>query len=120
MSKKLVFVLTHGPEDPERASIPFVMAAAAQASGAEVVLVFQSNGVFLLRKGMIEHVPAAGFAPLPDLLDVFRESGGRLYACIPCLNARNLVAEDLVEGAELVNAGAVVAEFLDATNVVVY
>ena len=120
MSDKLVFVVTHGPENAERASLPFVLAAAAQASGAEVFLVFQFNGVFLLRKGMIEHVPATGFAPLPDLLDVCREGGIRLLACVPCLKERRLAAEDLIDGCELVNAGTVVTHFLDATNVVVY
>lgn len=120
MSKKLVFVLTHGPEDPERATIPFVMAAAAQASGAEALLVFQSNSVLLLRKGMAEHVPSAGFAPLPDLMNIYREGGGRLFACVPCLNARNLTAEDLIDGVDLVAGGAVVKEFLEATNVISY
>jgi predicted peroxiredoxin len=120
MAGKLVFVLTHGPEDAEKATIPFVMAVAAQASGAEALLIFQSNAVLLLRKGMAEHVPAAGFAPLPDLMNLYREAGGRLLACVPCLNARKLTAEDLIERTELVAAGTVVKEFLEATSVMVY
>jgi predicted peroxiredoxin len=31
-TEKLILMCTHGPEDPERATIPFVMATAAQAS----------------------------------------------------------------------------------------
>jgi uncharacterized protein involved in oxidation of intracellular sulfur len=120
MPGKLVFVLTHGPEDPERATIPFVMAVAAQASNAEATLIFQSNAVYLLRQGMIEHVPAGPFAPLPDLLKLFRENGGRLLACTPCLNARHLTADDLIEGTEIIAAGTAVAEFLTATNVICY
>ncbi len=120
MADKLVFVLTHGPENPEKATIPFVMAVAAQASGADAVLVFQSNAVLLLHKGTAEHVPAAGFAPLPELMAMYRENGGRLLACTPCLNTRSLAAQDLVEGTELIAAGAAVGEFLTATNVLVY
>lgn len=120
MAGKLVFVLTHGPEDPERATIPFVMAVQAQASGAEALLVFQSNSVYLLRKGTIEHVPSGAFEPLPDLLWIYRENGGRLLACVPCLNARQLTAEDLLEGTELVAGATVVAELLSATNVLSY
>jgi predicted peroxiredoxin len=120
VADKLVFVLTHGPEDPEKATLPFVMAVTAQASGAEAVLIFQTNAVWLLRKGAAEHVPATNFAPLPDLMNIYRESGGRLLGCVPCLNARKLTAEDLVEGTELVAAGAVVKEFLEAANVMVY
>ncbi len=35
-NEKLVFMVTHGPEDPELATIPFVMAVAALASDVEV------------------------------------------------------------------------------------
>jgi predicted peroxiredoxin len=38
MTSKLVIVATHGPDDPERATIPFAMAVAAQASGIEVLM----------------------------------------------------------------------------------
>jgi len=31
MAERLVIMCTYGPEDPERATIPFVMATAAQA-----------------------------------------------------------------------------------------
>jgi len=41
MSRKLVFMVTHGPEDPERATIPFAMAVGAQAAGIEVVMGFR-------------------------------------------------------------------------------
>jgi hypothetical protein len=41
-------------------------------------------------------------------------------ACVPCLNARQLTADDLIEGTELVAGGAVVAEFLAAANVICY
>jgi uncharacterized protein len=120
MPGKLVFVLTHGPEDPEKATIPFVMAVAAQASDAEATLVFQSNSVYLLQKGMAEHVPSGTFAPLPDLLSLYQANGGRLLACVPCLNARQLTADDLVEGTQLVAGGTVVAEFLAADKVICY
>lgn len=45
MAEKLILMATHGPEDPERATIPFVTATAAQASEVDVLIGFQSNGV---------------------------------------------------------------------------
>ena len=51
MSRKLVFMVTHGPEDPERATIPFVLAVAAQAANVDVVMGFQVEGTLLLQKG---------------------------------------------------------------------
>jgi predicted peroxiredoxin len=38
MTQKLAIVCTHGPEDPERATIPFVLATAAQASDLESLI----------------------------------------------------------------------------------
>ena len=42
-------MVTHGPDDPELATIPFVMAGAAVASDVEVVMGFQGNGVLLVK-----------------------------------------------------------------------
>lgn len=118
---KLVIVCTHGPEDPERATIPFVVATAAQASDVEALLGFQGNGVMLVRKGCAEHVFAAGFPPLKELMDAYVEAGGKLYVCGPCVNARKLNPEvDFVEGAQVVNAATFVKAFTEATNVLVY
>jgi predicted peroxiredoxin len=58
MTDKIVLVVTHGPESPELATIPFVIATAAQASDVEVVMVFQAEGMWLLRKGMAKTVAA--------------------------------------------------------------
>ena len=47
--EKLVVMVTHGPEDPELATIPFAMAGAAVASDVEVVMGFQGEGCVLLQ-----------------------------------------------------------------------
>ena len=62
----------------------------------------------------------AGFPPLQKLLDDVRELGGTLLVCGPCLKSRDIAAEDLVEGAEVVAAGRFVAEITSATNSLVY
>lgn len=121
MAEKLVLVCTHGPEDPERATIPFVVATAAQASDVEVILGFQVNGVMLVKKGCAEHVFAAGFPPLKELLDLYIEAGGKLLVCGPCVNSRKLQPDlDFIQGATVVNAATFVKEFTEATNVLVY
>jgi predicted peroxiredoxin len=121
MGEKLVLVCTHGPEDPERATIPFVVATTAQASDVEVVMGFQVNGVMLAKKGCAEHVFAAGFPPLKDLVDAYIEAGGTLLVCGPCVNSRKLNPnEDFIPGAKVVNAATFVKEFTEATNTLVY
>ena len=117
--EKLVIMVTHGPEEPELATIPFVMACAALASDVAVVLGFQADGVCLVHQGEAETVQAPEFPPLAKLLDDFRELGGTLLVCAPCVKSRGF-AESLVAGAEIVAAGRFVAEVTSATNVLVY
>lgn len=120
MAEKLIILVTHGPEDPEMATIPFVMATAAQASNVEVLMGFQSNGAWLIMKGIAERVQAHEFPPLKDLMDAFLEEGGKMYVCGPCVKSRKIAAEDFVEGATVVNAATFVAEITAATSTLVY
>jgi len=120
LSRKLVFMVTHGPEDPERATIPFVLAVAAQAAGIEVVMGFQVEGVLLLKKGCAEGVAAPKFVPLKELMEIYTTNGGKLYAYGPCVASRGINPEDFVNGATVVNAPTFVEQFVIATNVLVY
>lgn len=120
MSRKLVFMLTHGPEEPERATIPFAMAVAAQAAGIEVVMGFQVEGTRLLKKGVAEEVAAPGFVPLKELMAIYISNGGKFLACGPCVASRGIDAADFVGGAIVVNAPTFVEQFVTATNVLVY
>jgi predicted peroxiredoxin len=120
-TEKLVFMVTHGPTDPELATIPFVMAAAALASDVAVVMGFQASGVELMRKGVAEGVEAAAFPPLAKLLADVHDLGGQLLICGPCIKSRNIAApDDLVEGAEVVAAARFIAEVTSATSTLVY
>ena len=118
--KKLVLMVTNGPENSELATIPFVMAVTAQASDVEVLMGFQGNGVMLTIKGMVDHVTASGFPPLKDLLKTYIDAGGKLYVCGPCVGSRKIAQQDMVEGATIVGAATFVSECVAATNVLVY
>lgn len=119
-ARKLVFMVTHGPEHPETATIPFAMAVAAQAGGVEVVMGFQVEGVRLLQRGVAEGVAAPGFVPLKQLMDIYHSNGGVYYACGPCTATRGITAEEFVDGAQVVNAPVFIEQFLTAQNVLVY
>ncbi len=119
--EKLVLMCTHGPEDPERATIPFVLATAAQASDVDVLMGFQVDAVMLMKKGAAETVCAPAFPPLKDLMDAYVEAGGKFLVCGPCIKSRELDPNtDFVAGAKVVNAATFVKEFTEATNVLVY
>jgi predicted peroxiredoxin len=118
--EKLVIMVTHGPAEPELATIPFVMGCAALASDVDVVLGFQGDGCALVSDGGADKVAADEFPPLADLLESYRELGGKLLVCAPCMKSRHITEEDLVEGSEVVAAGRFVAEITSATNALVY
>jgi uncharacterized protein involved in oxidation of intracellular sulfur len=121
MAEKLVFMVTHGPEHPEHVTIPFVMAVAAMASDVEAIIGLQASGVELAVKGAAETVSAEGFPPLAKLMTDYRELGGKLLLCGPCIKSRQIdAATQLVENAEVVAAARFVAEITSATNALVY
>ncbi len=121
MAEKLVIMVTHGLDDGEHVSIPFVMAVAALASDVEVVMGLQADGVEVAVKGRAESVSAEGFPPLAKLMTDYRELGGKLLLCGPCVKARQIdTATQLVENAEVVAAARFVAEVTSATNALVY
>ena len=119
-SEKLVIFGTHGPEDPERASLPFVLGNAALVMEVKVTIMLQGTAVFLAKEGCYEHVFAAGLPPLKDLIQSFIEQGGTLLICTPCIQERKITPEMLVEIAQPVKAARAVMELLEATSVMTY
>jgi predicted peroxiredoxin len=118
--RKLVVMVTHGPDSPELATIPFVMAAAAASADVAVVMGFQGEGVRLVKQGVAQTVAAPEFKPLAELLTTIREFGGTFLVCAPCIKSREIAEADLVEGAKVVTAGRFVAEIVSATNGLFY
>jgi predicted peroxiredoxin len=118
--EKLVIITTIGEENPEKASLPFVLAGAAQASDVEVVIILQSNAVVIGKTGEAEKINAEGFMPVKELVKSFIESGGKLLICSPCLKTRNITKEELIDGSTIIAAGTIVTEVLSAKSVVTY
>jgi uncharacterized protein len=117
MPGKLVFLVTHGLDNPERATIAFTMATAAQAMGAEVLIGLLADGAELVRRGTAEKINYPGCTPLKVLLEAFLVRGGKLVTCPPGLAARNISPADFIEGVSVVHASDFAREFIDATNV---
>lgn len=118
--EKIVIISTIGEENPEKATLPFVLATAAQSMDVEVVVILQSSAVLLAKNGEAEKVNAKGLMPLKKLLDTFIELGGTLMLCSPCVKERNISFDELISGSVLIAAGTVVTEVLSATSVVTY
>jgi predicted peroxiredoxin len=121
VAERLVIMATHGPDHPEHVTIPFVMAVAAMASDVEVVIGLQGPSVAVAVKGTADGVNAEGFPPLAKLMADYKDLGGKILLCGPCVKARQIDADtQLVENAEVVAAARFVAEVTSATNALVY
>jgi len=118
--EKIMLFATHAGEDPERASLPFVVGNAALAMDVQAVVVLQGTGVYLAKKGYIENVFAGGLPPLKELVDNFTELGGKIYVCSPCIKERQIDPSELIEGSEVIAAGLLVQELLSASASLVY
>lgn len=118
--EKIVIISTTGCENPEKATLPFVLATAAQTNDVEVVIILQASSVVLAKKGEAEMIHPKDFMPLKDLMDAYISQGGKLLLCSPCLKSRNIKKEELIEGTEIIAAGTVVSEVLSAKSVINY
>ena len=119
-NEKITYIGTHGGENPEKASLPFVLANAALAIDVEAVVALQGPAVFLAKKGYLEHVHASGFSPLKELVDNFLELGGRLLICVPCIEERKIELSDLIENAKPVAGVTLNEEILSSNATLVY
>jgi len=117
---KIVVISTTGPEFQEKATLPFVVATAAQTVDTHVVVILQASAVLLAKKGIAGNVNSPGLMPLKQLMDTFIELGGELLICNPCIKERHISEDELVAGAKPIAAGTVVTEVLSAKAVLTY
>ena len=118
--ENLVNIVTHGPDEPELATLPFVMAAGALVSDIAVFMAFQADGVRLVTKGGADGVHAHSFPPLAELIGTVAEIGGLLMPCSPCLESRGIGEQDLLDGVEIIGAARLVTEIASATATLTY
>ena len=119
-AKKIVYVLTVRPDNPEKATLPFILATAAQSVDVEAVICLQGPAVYFAQKGFAQSVQAMSLPKFKDLMDIFVENGGKIRVCVPCMQARNITAADLAEGASTIAAVEVNDHCLSADAVLTY
>jgi uncharacterized protein involved in oxidation of intracellular sulfur len=119
--EKILYLSTHGDENIDKASIPFVLAIGALAMDVQATIILQANAVVIAKKGFVDTLPAAGgFTPMQKLLSDFTELGGTLQVCGPCIKERGITPDDLIDGATVTAAGQVNIAAIEADAVFVY
>lgn len=111
MAGKFCVSITSAKDNPDKATVGFVVANAAAASDKETIVFLSIEGVRLSVKGYADDIAEPGFSPLKDLMTNFVNAGGKIYVCSPCFKKRQLDENNLVAGAIIVG-GAKLVEFM--------
>lgn len=105
---KLVIHASHGKNEPEKATLPFVFGNNGALAGQEVVVLLTTDAVWLATKGGADGVQQEGLPPLAEAITQLLASGGQIWACQSCTKPRGITEEQLVDGARVGTAMEVV------------
>lgn len=105
----LLLPVSHGADEPERATVPFIVAATAVTSGRHAIVIATVDGVTL---GLPDVAAAVAEDSMPPLVDLQRQlvaGGGELWLCSACCLKRGITGDTrLVAGATIVGAARIV------------
>lgn len=118
--KKIGFVITHGADSPEVATLPFMIATVAQTMDVEPFIVLQGEAVGLAVKDGTDGIHAEGLTPIEDLLSAVLAAGAHIMVCSPCLATRGWGEADLREGFYIAGAAKIVEAMLECENFLTY
>lgn len=89
---------SYGNEDPERATLSFIVANVAAAADQATAVLLTIEGVRLATKGYADEIHREGFQPLREVMNAFIANGGQIWACGTCAKPRGITEADLIEG----------------------
>ena len=113
MASSYVIGISNGANDVEKVAVAYLIANEALKRGNPVLIWLTGEGTRLSQKGFAGGLTAPGTAPVSELQEQFSSGGGRMYACPVCFNNRGLDANNLVTGAEVKGAAALI-DFTEA------
>jgi uncharacterized protein len=99
---------THGTDDPERATLPFIVGNVAASADQRAIVLLTIDGVWIATRGYAADIRKDGFQPLEEIIESFVGNGGEIWACGACTKPRGITEDDLIAGAKIVTAATVV------------
>jgi uncharacterized protein len=109
---KLMINCTHGEDDPERATLSFVVGNIAASADQAAIVLLTIDGVWLATAGYANRIRKEGFQPLSEVIHSFVENGGQIWVCGACAKPRGIGEGNLIPGARIVTAATVVEQLL--------
>jgi predicted peroxiredoxin len=111
---------THGDEDAEKATLPFIVGNVAATAEQDTVVFLTSEAVRLATKGYADGIQYGANPPTGEILADYVANGGRIWACGACTAPRGITADDLVEGATIVTAANLVEALASGASTVAF
>ncbi|MAE09686.1 MAG: sulfur reduction protein DsrE [Candidatus Marinimicrobia bacterium] len=119
---KVTIFVTSGPETPQRCATPFYMANIAAAMDNEAEMIFQIDGVLLMKKGVAKNLFAKeGGKSINDFIRDAKDAKVEMRVCSAALQLHDMTEEDLIEECDGVVGAAYMTDVgLDSELVLTY
>lgn len=92
---RILIHVTHGPEQPTRAALAFLVARTALDEGHAVTLFLAGDAVQLIRDAVLDNLAGVGTGRLRELFDAIVKGGGRFYLSGMSSSVRGVSTADL-------------------------
>jgi predicted peroxiredoxin len=112
-SDKFFIVLSHGMDNPNRASRALQLTKVAHEKGREVQLFLMDDGVNIAREGIVNTIKSAAGDEAKDHMDYLIKNNIPILVCKPCAASRQIVPEEMVPNATLATG----ADLIDIASV---
>lgn len=120
MSDRMIFVCSHGRDDPERAIVAFAAASTSALAGLPTAVLCTVEGVWLGTEGGTDGFELEGLPSLPQLFANVVDNGGEVWMCGVCTRPRGITEEQCVKGAKIVGAATVISEVAEGAKLLTY
>lgn len=75
----MLYVGTHGPDDPTRATMPFHLALGALEAGFAVQVVLLGDATYVMKDAIAREIKGVAVPPLHEALQKVVAGGGELH-----------------------------------------
>ena len=120
MSDRMIFVCSHGKDDPERAIVTFAAASTAAVAGIPTAVLCTIEGVWLGTEGGTDGFEKEGLPSLQELFANVVDNGGEIWMCGVCTRPRGITEDQAVKGAKIVGAATVIEEIAGGAKMLTY
>lgn len=100
--KKLLFIITHSSDHPERSAAALSIANTAVASERDVAIFALNEGALLVKQGFAETIKEQkAFPPIKDLLQNLVDAGQSFFVCSTCAKQFDIGEDELLPNTQM-------------------